>query len=145
VEGTVTRVEVGTGSNPDPAGTISIIPEGGGVPDEETYEVARAAAVTVNGQAAHLGDMRPGDSVILTPDAQDQVTVVAATYAVSQITGTVLGSVVDASCKFMTLTVRPSQQDITTTGHASPHPAVQQGRQSWRYVAVKLMRPWACQ
>jgi len=113
VEGTVTRVEVGTGSHPDPAGTISIIPEGGGVPDEETYEVARAATVTLNGQAAHLGDLRPGDSVILTLDAQDQVTAIAATYAVSQITGTVLGSVVNASGKLMTLTVRSGQQDIT--------------------------------
>jgi len=113
VEGTVTRVEVGPGSNPDPAGTISIIPEGGGVPDEETYEVARDATVTVNGQAAHLGDLRPGDSVILTLDAQDQVTAIAATYAVSQITGTVLGSVVNASGKLMTLTVRSGQQDIT--------------------------------
>jgi len=113
VEGTVTRVEVGAGFNPDPAGAISIIPEGGGVPDEETYEVARAATVTVNGQAADLGHVRPGDSVILTLDAQDHVTAIAATYTVSEITGTVLGSVVDASGKLMTLTVRSGEQDIT--------------------------------
>ncbi len=113
VEGTVTRVVLRTGLNPDPAGAISIIPEGGGVPDEETYEVARAATVTVNGQAAHLGDVRPGDSVILTLDTQDHVTAIVATYTVSEITGTVLGSVVDASGKLMTLTVRSGGQDTT--------------------------------
>jgi len=113
VEGTVTRVVLRAGFNPDPAGAISIIPEGGEVPDEETYEVVRAATVTINGQTAHLGDVRPGDSVIMTLDAQDHVTAVVATYAVSEITGTVLGSVVGASGKLMTLTVRSGGQDTT--------------------------------
>lgn len=113
VEGTVTRVVLRAGFNPDPAGAISIIPVGGEVPDEETYEVVRAATVTINGHAAHLGDVRPGDSVTLTLDTQDRVTAVAATYAVSEITGTVLGSVVDASGKLLTLTVRSGGHDTT--------------------------------
>jgi hypothetical protein len=113
VKGTVTRVVLRAGLNPDPAGAISIIPVGGEVPDEETYEVVRAATVTLNGHAAHLGDVRPGDSVTLTLDARDHVTAVAATYAVSEITGTVLGSVVDASGKLLTLTVRSGGHDTT--------------------------------
>jgi hypothetical protein len=57
--------------------------------------------------------VRPGDSVILTLDAQDHVIAIVATYTVSEITGTVLGSVVDASGRLLTLTVRSGGQDTT--------------------------------
>jgi hypothetical protein len=113
VEGTVTRVTLGTGTVPELGATISIIPEGGGVADEETYDVAGDVTVTVNGEPAALGQVRPGDQVVLELNAQDQVTSIAATYTASEVSGTVVGVVTDAGGKLMTLTIDSGEQNVT--------------------------------
>ncbi len=113
VEGTVTRVTLGTGTVPELGATISIIPEGGEVADEETYDVAPDVTVTVNGEPAALGEVRPGDHVVLELNVQDQVTVITATYTVSEVSGTVVGVVVDAGGKLMTLTIDTGEEHVT--------------------------------
>jgi hypothetical protein len=113
VEGTVTRVTLGTGTVPEVGATISIIPEGGDVADEETYDVAPDVTVTVNGEPAVLGEVRPGDHVVLDLNSQDQVTSITATYTVSEVSGTVVGVVTDASGRLMTLTIDSGEETVT--------------------------------